>query len=261
MCKYSVDRVKFVRFGENIHLTCSFSSSLASTTAWFKHTPGEKPLLIASAYHSEPVLYYKHFNKTGHHNAIRNGTNFTLSISNAKPSDSATYYCATVSLNKHKITFSIDTPAIHYDVLQHPVLNPVMTGSNAPLKCTVLTKRCAGEHSVYCFRHGSGESHPGIIYTHGDRSGQCKNCSEAGFYTQRCMYMLPKKNLSLSDAGTYYCAVAECGEIIFGNGTKLNFAGTLNYAALSFAHSHSPQRTKAKFNSDQSVYAQVKAHQ
>ncbi|CAB1351071.1 unnamed protein product [Coregonus sp. 'balchen'] len=30
------------------------------------------------------------------------------------------------------------------------------------------------------------------------------------------------RNLSLSDAGTYYCAVASCGEILFGNGTKLD---------------------------------------
>ncbi|KAM9400651.1 uncharacterized protein ACWYII_030497 [Salvelinus alpinus] len=28
-------------------------------------------------------------------------------------------------------------------------------------------------------------------------------------------------NLSLSDAGTYYCAVASCGEMLLGNGTKL----------------------------------------
>ncbi|KAI4881192.1 hypothetical protein NFI96_032134, partial [Prochilodus magdalenae] len=38
-----------------------------------------------------------------------------------------------------------------------------------------------------------------------------------------CVYKLPKRNLSLSDAGTYYCAVLMCGEIILGNGTKLDF--------------------------------------
>ncbi|KAJ8337701.1 hypothetical protein SKAU_G00366670 [Synaphobranchus kaupii] len=37
-----------------------------------------------------------------------------------------------------------------------------------------------------------------------------------------CVYNFPKRNLSLSDAGTYYCAVATCGEILFGNGTKLD---------------------------------------
>ncbi|KAL6490459.1 hypothetical protein MHYP_G00008040 [Metynnis hypsauchen] len=78
-----------------------------------------------------------------------------------------------------------------------------------------------------------------------------------------------------------------CGEIIFGNGTKLEFAGNytaviikadaterdrvqvnqaedtdvLNYAALSFAQSSSSRRSRAKNSSDQPVYAQVKTHQ
>ncbi|KAJ8337707.1 hypothetical protein SKAU_G00366730 [Synaphobranchus kaupii] len=42
-----------------------------------------------------------------------------------------------------------------------------------------------------------------------------------------CVYNFPKRNLSLSDAGTYYCAVATCGEILFGNRTKLDFEGEL----------------------------------
>lgn len=30
---------------------------------------------------------------------------------------------------------------------------------------------------------------------------------------------------SSSDVGTYYCAVAKCGEILFGNGANLNIQG------------------------------------
>ncbi|XP_023837611.1 T-cell surface glycoprotein CD8 beta chain-like [Salvelinus sp. IW2-2015] len=59
----------------------------------------------------------------------------------------------------------------------------------------------------------------------GDRSDQCENCPEAGSPTQSCVFKLPKMNLSLSDAGTYYCAVVLCGEILFGNGTKLDIKG------------------------------------
>nr|XP_046185689.1 uncharacterized protein LOC124014574 [Oncorhynchus gorbuscha] len=95
-------------------------------------------------------------------------------------------------------------------------------GDSVTLNCTIHTETCVGEHSVYWFRHGSGESCSGIIYTHGDRSDQCEKSSEAGSPTQSCVYNLPKRNLSVSDAGTYYCAVASCGEILFGNGTKLD---------------------------------------
>ncbi|KAI4896233.1 hypothetical protein NFI96_031371 [Prochilodus magdalenae] len=117
------------------------------------------------------------------------------------------------------------SPSRLYTVLQHPVSDPVELGGDTTLQCSVLTDTSAGEHSVYWFRHGSGESHPGIIYTHGNRSDQCKSSSETDSSTQSCVYKLPKRNLSLSDAGTYYCAVLMCGEIIFGNGTKLDFVG------------------------------------
>jgi hypothetical protein len=75
---------------------------------------------------------------------------------------------------------------------------------------------------VYWFRAGSGESHPGVIYTPGNRSDDCEKSPESPSPTQTCVYSLSKNNLSLSDAGTYYCAVATCGEILFGNGTNLN---------------------------------------
>ncbi|KAF3836868.1 hypothetical protein F7725_004332 [Dissostichus mawsoni] len=40
-----------------------------------------------------------------------------------------------------------------------------------------------------------------------------------------CVYNLPMENLNPSHAGTYFCAVASCGHILFGNGTKLDFEG------------------------------------
>ncbi|KAM9401373.1 uncharacterized protein ACWYII_030954 isoform 1-T2 [Salvelinus alpinus] len=139
---------------------------------------------------------------------------------------------------------------------------------------------------VYWFRHGSGESHPGIIYTHGDRSDQCEKSPEAESPTQSCVYNLPKRNLSISDAGTYYCAVASCGEILFENGTKLDIeAGTpsqhsqygnphantsdqqfhgdddgLNYAALMFTEKNStkPRRQRREQREEETIYSGIK---
>ncbi|XP_064786947.1 uncharacterized protein LOC135510081 [Oncorhynchus masou masou] len=117
-----------------------------------------------------------------------------------------------------------DSGSNSMSVLQQPLSESVQPGDSVTLNCTIHTETCA-EHSVYWFRQGSGESHPGIIYTHGDRSDQCEKSPEAGSPTQSCVYNLPKRNIILSDAGTYYCAVASCGEILFGNGTQLDIEG------------------------------------
>ncbi len=50
--------------------------------------------------------------------------------------------------------------------------------------------------------------------------------SENGSPTQSCVYSLSQTELTTSDAGIYYCAVATCGKIHLGNGTKLNIEGT-----------------------------------
>ncbi|XP_029572150.1 uncharacterized protein LOC115164113 [Salmo trutta] len=99
-------------------------------------------------------------------------------------------------------------------------------------QCTVLSETCTGEHSVYWFRAGSGESHPGVIYTHGNMSDECEKSPETPSPTQSCVYSLSKNNLSLSDAGTYYCAVATCGEILFGNGTNLKIGRSLDHVVI-----------------------------
>uniref|UniRef100_A0A8B9GVK8 Ig-like domain-containing protein n=1 Tax=Astyanax mexicanus TaxID=7994 RepID=A0A8B9GVK8_ASTMX len=213
--------IKFSHVGENISLTCNFSSLDATATAWFKQIPGEKPLRIVSAFRAASVEFDNGFDKRGRFIALREANKFTLNITNAETSDSAIYYCsvaayASIGLGACTVLVLEGTP---------PVSNPIKLGGNTSLECSILTNRCSEDHSVYWFRQGSGESDPGIIFTHGNRSDQCKKSSETVSPTQSCIYKLPKNNLSLSDAGTYYCAVAACGEILFGNGTKLDFTG------------------------------------
>uniref|UniRef100_A0A3B4D1J9 Ig-like domain-containing protein n=1 Tax=Pygocentrus nattereri TaxID=42514 RepID=A0A3B4D1J9_PYGNA len=207
-----------IQSGENISITCASSNSYVTAIAWFKQTPGEKALLIASALDSTPQ-YHNDFDKSGRFIAAREQSSFTLNISNAEPSDSATYYCS--------VMYYTEVALLGCTVLV--LKDPVELGGDTTLQCSILTDVSAGEHSVYWFRHGSGESHPRIIYTHGNRSDECEKSSETDSPTQSCVYKLPKRILSLSDAGTYYCAVLMCGEIIFGNGTKLDFEGKNRY--------------------------------
>ncbi|KAI3351517.1 hypothetical protein L3Q82_020372 [Scortum barcoo] len=104
-----------------------------------------------------------------------------------------------------------------YTVVQWPtVSDSVRPGDLMTLQCSVLSdsenKTCPGDHNVYWFKTGSDKSHPNIIYTDGNRHDECDKRSD----TQKsCIYRF-SKNVSSSDAGTYYCAVATCGEILFG---------------------------------------------
>uniref|UniRef100_A0A3B1JRD8 Ig-like domain-containing protein n=1 Tax=Astyanax mexicanus TaxID=7994 RepID=A0A3B1JRD8_ASTMX len=216
----------FIQKGKDISLYCSFSHYDTSVISWFKQIPGEKALLIASSSNSAPT-YHNNFDKSGRFNASTEKGNFTLNIRHAEASDSATYFCAAayytaIAVSDCTVLVLRDTPSSLYTVLQPPVSDPVRLGGDTTLQCSILTDNSAGDHSVYWFRHGSGESDPGIIFTHGNRSDQCKKSSETVSPTQSCIYKLPKNSLSLSDAGTYYCAVAACGHIFFGDGTKLD---------------------------------------
>uniref|UniRef100_A0A3B4ZAX4 Ig-like domain-containing protein n=1 Tax=Stegastes partitus TaxID=144197 RepID=A0A3B4ZAX4_9TELE len=94
-------------------------------------------------------------------------------------------------------------------------------GEPETLQCSVLSdsenKTCSGDLSVFWFRTGSDKSHPDIIYTDGNRHDGCEKRSDN---QKSCVYHF-SKTFSSSDAGTYYCAVATCGQILFGNGTTL----------------------------------------
>ncbi|XP_019718859.1 uncharacterized protein LOC109511917 [Hippocampus comes] len=87
------------------------------------------------------------------------------------------------------------------------------SGPSVTLRCSVLrpfgNKTCTDEHKVYWFRSGTDEAHPSFIYAH----EECQKVKKDS--VQKCFYAF-SKNLSSSDAGTYSCAVAACGEIFMG---------------------------------------------
>uniref|UniRef100_A0A674EE86 Uncharacterized LOC115194316 n=1 Tax=Salmo trutta TaxID=8032 RepID=A0A674EE86_SALTR len=226
------DPLIVTNLGQNVSLTCFCQSNLMVRVSWFKQTVGQKPLLMASSYYRTQNTFYfnnftKDFNETKHLSVKRGVGSSNLTISKTESGDSATYYCGAMLVGKVKfgkgtvlIVKGSESNCMY--VLQQPVSESVQPGDSVTLSCTIHTETCAGEHSVYWFRHGSGESCPGIIYTQRDRSDQCQKSPEAGSNTKRFVYNFPKRNLSLFDTGTYYCAVASFGEILFRNGTKLD---------------------------------------
>uniref|UniRef100_A0A6Q2XHQ9 Ig-like domain-containing protein n=1 Tax=Esox lucius TaxID=8010 RepID=A0A6Q2XHQ9_ESOLU len=215
---------QYAQLGDNVTLKC-FYPDIISHVSWYKQTAGQKPQPISTIYrYNDEAKFHNDFKDNPRFTVPGGKGVFHLRISKFQPSDSAMYYCGAKRGNF--IEFSVGIFLIlkgsSKTVVQQPVSESVLPGDSVTLNCTINTGTCEGEHSVYWFRHDSRESPPGIIYTNGDRSGQCMKSPESGSPTQSCVYNLPKSNLSLSDTGTYYCAVASCGEILFGNGTKLD---------------------------------------
>uniref|UniRef100_A0A667ZJQ6 Uncharacterized LOC115376191 n=1 Tax=Myripristis murdjan TaxID=586833 RepID=A0A667ZJQ6_9TELE len=200
--------------GDNVTLSCLFEGN-AAMFFWYKQTLGQKPLLMCN--------FYKYEKNAIFHNAFKNDPRFKLEIETngnqlkifeLQHSDAATYFC----VRSHSYDFEFGD-GVTLTVVHQSESQTIQPGDSVTLNCTVHTGTCDGEHSVYWFR-SSGHSQPRAIYTHGVTDDQCER--KPTTHTQTCDYNLPMKSLNLSDAGTYYCAVLSCGEILFGNGTKID---------------------------------------
>lgn len=110
--------------------------------------------------------------------------------------------------------------------LQQPASDSVKPGESVTLNCTLHTGTSDTEHSVYWFkRENSRDSHLGIMYVDTHSRSQCEQSLGPEIPARGCVHTLSKRNASVLDAGTYYCAVASCGEILFGKGTRLDVGG------------------------------------
>uniref|UniRef100_A0A667YZ47 Ig-like domain-containing protein n=1 Tax=Myripristis murdjan TaxID=586833 RepID=A0A667YZ47_9TELE len=209
--------------GDNVTLKCFYEGDVAAKFFWYKQTLGQKPLLMCSFYKFDKnAIFYDEF-KNDPHFKLEIETNGTrLKISELQHSDSATYFCVSSYSNNFEfangVTLSVKGSGLNIQAVVHQSESQtIQPGDSVTLNCTVHTGTCDGEHSVYWFR-SSGHSQPRAIYTHGVTDDQCER--KPTTHTQTCVYNLPMKSLNLPDAGTYYCAVLSCGEILFGNGTK-----------------------------------------
>uniref|UniRef100_A0A3P8TIA6 Ig-like domain-containing protein n=1 Tax=Amphiprion percula TaxID=161767 RepID=A0A3P8TIA6_AMPPE len=223
-----------VNVGEEVTLECFHQKdSLAMMFFWYKQTLGHKPELVSTYYKYERNGIFNDDLKTNPRFQLETsrGKNH-LKISNVQMSDSATYYCISCYLYKceylEDIIIQVESSGLNLQALvEQSASETIQPGDAVTLSCTVHTGTCDEEHSVYWFKDEE-ESHPGLIYTHGGRNDRCER--KPNTQTQTCVYNLPLKSLNLTDVGTYYCAVASCGRILFGNGTKLDFeeeAGSL----------------------------------
>ncbi|XP_071313954.1 uncharacterized protein [Trachinotus anak] len=213
-----------VQLGEPVTFSCVLpvEDLKKAQLFWYKQNAGSTLKLIATLRKNIKPSYAQEFSAS--RLEVKQSKNINnLIILKTNQEDEGMYHCAIIDWTEN--TWSGTYLSVkgnsqrtsNYTVVQWPTASD--PGDSVALQCSVLSdsdnKTCPGDHSVYWFR--SDKSHPHIIYTDGNKLDKCDKRSDS---VKSCVYRF-SKNVSSSDAGTYYCAVATCGEIIFGHGTKL----------------------------------------
>ncbi|XP_026184114.1 uncharacterized protein LOC113142943 [Mastacembelus armatus] len=228
---------ELVKVGGSVTLPCLCQDQVAVMFYWYKQSLGQKPNLVSTFYkHNNNGTFHGRFQKDPRFSLITENNKNNLKISDLQISDTATYYCLKSNLLDFEFcegtVVSVQGSGLNIPAQVHQSASEsIQPGGSVTLNCTVHTGTCDGEHRVYWFKH-SGQAHPGLIYTHGGSNDQCERKPET--QTHSCVYNLPMNSLNLSDAGTYYCAVASCGRVLFGNGTRLNIEHKSNNYLVYF---------------------------
>ncbi|XP_029382116.1 uncharacterized protein LOC115058766 [Echeneis naucrates] len=204
--------------GDDVILHCFHDSQVSMHFSWYRQTLGNSPELLSTFYKYDEPSKVLHWLENSRFSVVRMEGRNHLRISDVQLSDSATYLCGSSHSNMVEFgegVFLSVRGATIQEIVQEPMSETVLQGGSVTLNCMIRTATCNTGHSVYWFRHGDRQ---GILHTHED---QCKNVSTSEFSSGSCVYHFQRTNLLSSDTGTYFCAVASCGEILFGNGTTL----------------------------------------
>ncbi|XP_030596075.1 uncharacterized protein LOC115787482 [Archocentrus centrarchus] len=220
--------VTTVRLGEPATLPCVLPKTEYNRRVdWYKQSAGDTLQRIWTLKDSAAPEFAPEF--PGSRWKVNYDKNFSnLTILRTNQEDEGIYHCGFTEWLQHikwtgtyLLVKGNTQRSSNYTVVQEKTGRP---GESVTLQCSVINdsdKSCPGGLRVFWIREGSQTSHPGLIYTDGS-TNQCEKRSET---QKKCVYRF-SKNISSSVAGTYYCAVATCGEILLGNGTKLDIKGS-----------------------------------
>uniref|UniRef100_A0A3P8TGK5 Ig-like domain-containing protein n=1 Tax=Amphiprion percula TaxID=161767 RepID=A0A3P8TGK5_AMPPE len=228
------DSFQAVKLGDKVIISCFISNS-ARNRVWYKLTTERKLQLVASVDTMfNEIKFEKQFR---HFSAISYSTNSHLIISRTAREDTGTYYCGVMKLQDVQFgqgTFLMIKGAkmISDYVVKQPQSHSAQSGDPVTLRCSVQFYQCDAEHTSVTWLKNSDHSAPEMIYTSGNHNSSCHTVSGES----TCVYNLLMRNLSYEDAGVYHCVVTACGQILFGNGTRIK----IHNAALNKSLDVSP---------------------
>ncbi|CAK6973019.1 signal-regulatory protein beta-2-like [Scomber scombrus] len=222
--------------GEAVSITCHISSSIRHRVLYKVTTRRTLQIVATTDIFYNVTTFGKQFRQR--YAMKSNSTGSHLSISATTWEDVGTYYCGVMSINDvlmGKGTFLMLKGAkmISDSVVQKPASQSVQPGRSVTLSCSVHTDHCPAEHTHVLWLKNSDNSDPEMISSSGNKNDTCKK-TETGSGEATCVYHLVMRNLSSDDAGTYYCAVTSCGEVLFGKGTKININNGKDSPALVY---------------------------
>uniref|UniRef100_A0A3B3YVM9 Ig-like domain-containing protein n=1 Tax=Poecilia mexicana TaxID=48701 RepID=A0A3B3YVM9_9TELE len=222
-----------VQLGDPVTLKCFFPEEKKTSSSelhWYKQSAGNSLELIVKLLENTTPTYGPKY-LGSRLTATYSEKISNLTIMKTTEEDEGMYHCSVIDWNKNiwQGTYLLikgnTVVSSNYTVVQTPTIShPVHPGDPVTLQCSVLSssdsKKCSGDLNLFWIRAGD-KSLPNIIYTDGNRENKCEEKLDS---QQRCVYNF-SKTVNASDA-TFYCAVATCGEIFFGNGTQLD-VGTI----------------------------------
>uniref|UniRef100_A0A096MEG1 Ig-like domain-containing protein n=1 Tax=Poecilia formosa TaxID=48698 RepID=A0A096MEG1_POEFO len=239
ICTENNFEVKTVTTGQNVNLSCPRQTSALyqETLYWIRLVSGNWPEFLGATFNFE-------FDEESNIPRIQTKQEqgeFLLIINEAYRNDTGLYYCVKVRqldfifMNGTFLQIRAGEESNVTVLLKDFPSGAIQSETQETLQCSVLSyserKTCPADHRVYWFKAGSDHSHPNLLYLQENSGDECKRIPETAS-AQKCFYNFSET----SDAGIYNCAVAACGQILFGNEAKRSgiYESFLNHKNLIF---------------------------
>ncbi|XP_063325130.1 tyrosine-protein phosphatase non-receptor type substrate 1-like [Pelmatolapia mariae] len=219
------ESLKTVKIGHSATIKC-FIKSASVKRMWYKVTTGRKLQLVVKTNSQYNLREFS--DEFVNRSSVKfDMTNNHLTINKTSWEDVGTYFCGVVHISEVQFgsgTFLMLTGAktISDSVVQQPESKSVRSGDSVTLSCSLHSAQCTAELTSFMWLKNSDHSAPEMIYC-SDNKNNISQKTDRGQTT--CVYNFVVR--SRDDAGVYYCAVNACGQILLGNGTRINNGETL----------------------------------